>query len=180
MDIWMLWCTYLELITWFLCGSKAVTVDFRHFRSERGEYGIYSDTFFGMDSDGNWSSAQLKPSVIYHIGILFSTPQCSPYLREFPFLIKTQILCIEPGNRITASDLRIKLQKLGLQLIQYEGKGTGQIPQTPKSQNGGKIMERILRRPKRLVFQVRDCFAGGFRGRIESTRKKTNRCIQER
>ncbi|KAJ3578759.1 hypothetical protein NPX13_g1804 [Xylaria arbuscula] len=112
MDIWMLGCTYLELVTWFLRGSKATTVDFRESRCEVGEYGIRSDTFFRMDVDGTWSSAELKPSVIEWVDQLISMPQCTPYLRDFLILITTQMLTVEPRERITASNLRSELKKL--------------------------------------------------------------------
>ncbi|KAI0428510.1 kinase-like domain-containing protein [Xylaria sp. FL1042] len=144
MDIWMLGCTYLELVTWFLLGPKAVTTDFCNFRSERDRYGIKSDTFFRIDVNDGLLSAQLKPRVIEWITRLSSMPQCSQYLQQFLILIKTQMLSETPYIRITASKLQAELEYMDREFIESDEKPSGNL-----SQANMKAFIRALRWPMR-------------------------------
>ncbi|KAI0530252.1 kinase-like domain-containing protein [Xylaria digitata] len=127
MDIWMLGCTYLELLTWFLRGSEAAAVDFPNFRSEHDGYGIHSDTFFRVSVKGSVSSAQTKPQIADWIRQLSSTPHCSRYLQEFLVLIETRMLTVNPQDRITASELKLTLKEMDRRFMKSDEKSRSEI-----------------------------------------------------
>ncbi|KAI0810573.1 kinase-like domain-containing protein [Xylaria sp. FL0064] len=144
MDIWMLGCTYLELVTWFLLGFKAVTTDFCTFRSERNRLGINSDAFFRVDERGDRLSAQLKPQVVEWITRLHAMPQCNQYLQEFLNLIKKRMLSENPNHRITASKLEIELQGLDRRFVKSDRKFREEV-----FQGNMKAFTRTLKWPIR-------------------------------
>ncbi|TGJ87110.1 hypothetical protein E0Z10_g1708 [Xylaria hypoxylon] len=152
MDIWMLGCTYLELLTWFLLGSEAVTVDFRNYRSERDGYGIHADTFFRLDMKGSLPSAQLKPQVIQWIRRLSDMPHCSQYLREFLDLIATRMLSIDPRYRVTASELTRILEKMDRRFMKSDRKSENEIRQGAGSKIKA-VTQTLVWSMRKLIYQ---------------------------
>jgi serine/threonine protein kinase len=62
-DIWMLGCTFLEFVTWFLMGLDAVLEQFPKDRSEPDINGIYADIFFRIVTEGHRVVSVVKPQV---------------------------------------------------------------------------------------------------------------------
>ena len=111
-DIWALGCTFLEFITWYLSGYKAVEEDFP---SQRGEDdkdlpGVSEDKFYRMTEDGK--SAELKPGVRDRIRDLHKSPKCSQYLHKLLDFVEQNMLRIERDRRATASELAVHLDNL--------------------------------------------------------------------
>ncbi|KAH9994056.1 kinase-like domain-containing protein [Xylariaceae sp. FL0662B] len=112
MDIWALGCIYLEFVTWFLKGFDAVDSEFREARSELDIYGIRSDTFFRVASQGSKTIATLKPQVTSWFKHLASNKNCSRYLFEFLSLVQNDMLAPDPHRRIVASELSRELDRM--------------------------------------------------------------------
>ncbi|KAK0610879.1 kinase-like domain-containing protein [Immersiella caudata] len=109
-DIYSMACVFLEHITWFLLGTRAVerfavsrlTMDTR--------WNFESDIFFTVSADRR--TATVKPQVQKWINDLRAHPGCCEYLRQMLELIETRMLESDPERRIAASDLYRELKKL--------------------------------------------------------------------
>lgn len=109
-DVWTLGCVYLELITWHLLGSKAISKKFNRgddpqvlqgFQTLRRledtkQYDHVEDKFFNIDGERGPS---VKGSVPKWCNFLRQQPHCSEQLGLFLDLIKNHMLRERPGQR---------------------------------------------------------------------------------
>ncbi|KAI2633073.1 kinase-like protein [Hypomontagnella submonticulosa] len=115
-DIWALGCTFLEFVTWYLCGYKAVEDEFP---SQRGEDDkdlprVSEDKFYRMNEDGK--SAELKRGVRDRISELHRNLNCSKYLDGLLDFIEQRMLRIERDKRPSAAEVAAYLETLLKQL----------------------------------------------------------------
>jgi serine/threonine protein kinase len=155
-DIWMLGCTFLEFVTWYLMGVDAVMNDFQKTRLESDIYGIDADTFFRIvDIDGRRTGI-VKPQVASWIASLHEHGKCSDYIHDFLELIEQHMLVADPKNKWTAAEVSHRLNEHNNrcqdndQYYRVENPWTGRKT-SPKSQYGvegqhdtGKTMKMAL------------------------------------
>jgi serine/threonine protein kinase len=120
-DVWSLGCIFLEAVTWYLLGQKAVKDDFPEARTwlpvERiGVWDVTDDGFFCVEIDEKTDTARaiVNPGVSAWIRRLRIHAACSPYLTDFLSLIEKRMLIVEEGGRerISAKELSDELRRL--------------------------------------------------------------------
>jgi serine/threonine protein kinase len=111
-DIWMLGCTYLEFVTWYLMGVDVVMNEFRKARSESDIYGIDADTFFRMVEVDGRRTGMVKPQVTTWIASLHEQGKCSDYMHDFLELIEQHMLVAEQTDRWTAAKVSHRLNEV--------------------------------------------------------------------
>ncbi|OTA98248.1 hypothetical protein M426DRAFT_17593 [Hypoxylon sp. CI-4A] len=111
-DIWALGCTFLELVTWFLKGNKAVRDEFREYRSEPDIYGIYADMFFRVQHQEGREDVMLKPQVVTWIKGLRGHASCKRYLADLLDIVQCDMLAVDLPSRRTAYEITQKLEVL--------------------------------------------------------------------
>ncbi|KAI2603724.1 kinase-like domain-containing protein [Hypoxylon sp. NC1633] len=116
-DIWALGCTFLEFVTWFVKGNRAVRDEFRDYRSEPDMYGITADMFFQVRHHHGQQYVLLKPQVETWIERLRSDRSCSKYLKDFMDIIQYDMLIVDRIKRKTAGEISQKLKELHLRCI---------------------------------------------------------------
>jgi serine/threonine protein kinase len=112
-DVWSLGCLYLEFIIWLLEGWTGV-VTFAGARAESDSIGIEDDCFYSIrpPEEGKERSAIVRVGVARWIERLRKSPRCSGLLKDFLHLIETELLVVDPHQRIRTTDLVTKLKEI--------------------------------------------------------------------
>ncbi|KAI0439418.1 kinase-like domain-containing protein [Xylaria telfairii] len=114
-DVWALGCVYLEFITWFLTGPESVNHTFPKLRIDADTVLVIpSDRFFQATShlDGRPPLALVKPVVLRWVDDLYKSDGCSRFFKHFLDLIRSEILTVDPHERIQAEELSWKLEEM--------------------------------------------------------------------
>lgn len=112
-DVWMLGCTFLEFVIWFVMGLDAVFEKFPKDRLERDINGIYADIFFRVvNIEGQRVGSVIKPQVTKWIASLHGHEHCSDFIHDFLGLVERHMLVADPNGRLSASELADKLEGL--------------------------------------------------------------------
>jgi serine/threonine protein kinase len=112
-DLWSLGCLYLEFITWLLQGGAEVEA-FADARTESNPIGIQDDCFYSIrpPEEGKERSAIVRVGVARWIARLRKSPRCSGLLKDFLHLIETELLVVDPHQRIRTTDLVRRFQAI--------------------------------------------------------------------
>ncbi|KAL5315475.1 hypothetical protein ACEPPN_016343 [Leptodophora sp. 'Broadleaf-Isolate-01'] len=110
-DIWSLGCVFAEFITWLLKGPDGLA-KFGTRRLELAEDGINDDTFFSIRTSGLERLPKIRPGVLNWIRELEHDERCSAVIKELLVVIEWHMLCVEPGNRISAKDLEKSIKSM--------------------------------------------------------------------
>ncbi|KAI8631704.1 kinase-like domain-containing protein [Xylariaceae sp. FL1651] len=114
-DIWMLGCTFLEFIMWYLMGCKAAFDDFSYERLEPDVFGFEADTFFRITIDaetGSKNFGEVKPVVINWIRRLHQHERCTRHLHDFLALVETEMIVPDPKDRAPAVQVARQLRRI--------------------------------------------------------------------
>lgn len=112
-DIWSLGCTFLEFLTWFVCG-RDVLDRFAEARTMTTERNMWDDTFYTIESSRNRQTvtAVVRESVVQWMEDMRGLPRSSPFVLEFLEIISKKMLVVNPQDRIKARDLNKWMQKM--------------------------------------------------------------------
>ncbi|KAH7120342.1 kinase-like domain-containing protein [Dactylonectria estremocensis] len=127
-DIWSLGAFYLEHLTWFLEGWKAVETGFPEFREVEDYQGVLSDTFFHIVMQGSSRKAIVKPEVTEWIILLHQHRGATQYIHDLLDLIEKRMLVVDRESRIEASHLKVQLQDMCQRCISNRNYCTQGVP----------------------------------------------------
>jgi len=108
-DIWGLACTWIEFITWYLKGWRAVNVEFPNRRDEidPNDENISHDRYFSVEN----GVEIVKHGVVDWMKELQEDTRCSPFLSDFLSYIKENMLLVNPLDRATACDVSVRMKE---------------------------------------------------------------------
>ncbi|CAI6092732.1 unnamed protein product [Clonostachys chloroleuca] len=110
-DIFSLGCVFLEYISWYILGTKAVLEDFTNTRMAHDIYGFDVDIFFNVTTEPNGEQdAELKPSVKEWIQKLKKHRFCNDYINQMLDIIQDHMLDPNPKTRWRSMQLVKQLQ----------------------------------------------------------------------
>ncbi|KAI0539598.1 kinase-like protein [Xylaria digitata] len=118
LDIWAFGCLYVDMITWFLCGYRAVDEEFPLARTQdepEGEDGLPKQDKFFISSKSWFRSNEIqvvKPSVTEWIEYLHKNPRCSQFLHDFLDFIEAHMLVVSPKDRVECTGVIQELLRL--------------------------------------------------------------------
>jgi len=112
-DIWGLGCTFLELITWYLRGWKAVSIEFPDIRDVMTG-NLTEDAFFTIVN----GTPVVKEGVVKWISQLREEKGgCTTFFRKFLDFIEQHMLLVTPSDRASASEVSLKMREFYMMLI---------------------------------------------------------------
>jgi serine/threonine protein kinase len=109
-DIWSLGCTFLEFITWLVCGWDVLD-QFPEARKMPTLRNLREDTFFHIPL-GEPKTAIICKGVVLWIAEMRQLSRCSSFVEDFLDLISEKMLVVEPQARINARGLNTKLKEM--------------------------------------------------------------------
>ncbi|OTA01490.1 hypothetical protein A9Z42_0018170 [Trichoderma parareesei] len=120
-DVWTLGCVYLEFVTWYLIGYRAIREEnlgsptgelldnFQAMRKrEEGNYEVSDDKFFYYYA----GYPRVKQSVRQWIRMLHRNEHCSDAMHDFLSLIENHMLVPLPSKRYAMSQVRDALGRI--------------------------------------------------------------------
>jgi serine/threonine protein kinase len=112
-DIFSLGCVFLEYISWYILGTKAVLEEFTNMRMAHDIYGFDVDIFFNVTTEPNGEQdAELKPSVKEWIQKLKKHRFCNDYINQMLDVIQDHMLDPNPETRWRSMKLVRELQAI--------------------------------------------------------------------
>jgi serine/threonine protein kinase len=111
-DIWSLACLFLEFATWLLEGEEQIEA-FSDVRGLDTGFISHDDTFFTIIIDEDREKdAEVKEAVTQWVDRLHGHEKCSELIHDLLDLVMGDMLKVEPSERITAQDLKWKMENL--------------------------------------------------------------------